>query len=161
MADLLKITPALKQVKLYGMGGKEVDVRGLSVKSIGYLVKRHPQIIDLMQGKGGGFKDLSDLIDLGTEFVTDFLAFGLGYDQDSKDLDQAREVCASLPAEDVWNVGEAILNVSFPGGSSAFFQKVASATNQAFTVEKENSNSKGKVRKAAKKSPGQKVKKAS
>jgi len=120
MADLLEIEPSSETIIVQGLGGQEVNVKGLSLKGIGFLIKSHPKLVEVFKGGGLDLSDLDAVIDLGTEFTADFLAAGLGYVGDEK----AREMCKQLPAEDVYNIAEAILKMSFPTGPAAFFQKL-------------------------------------
>lgn len=132
MADLLDIEPSSKQIVVHGLGGKKVDVKGLSLSAIGFLVKSHPDLIKLFKGGGLDLSDLSALIDLGVDFTADFLSAGLGYAGNEK----AKEMCKQLPAEDVYNIGEAILKMSFPeAGPTAFFQKIQTSLGKVMTVE--------------------------
>lgn len=131
MADLLEIEPSSRQVAVQGFGGKEVDVKGLSLTGIAHLIKSHPKLVTLFRGGGLDLSDLDAVIDLGTDFTADFLAAGLGYIGNEK----ARDMCKQLPAEDVYNIGEAILLMSFPTGPSAFFQKIQTSMGKVMTLE--------------------------
>lgn len=126
MADLLEIEPTSQQVAVHGLGGKLLDVKGLSLSGLAFLVKSHPELVKLFKGGGLDLSDLDAVIDLGTDFCADFLAAGLGYAGDEK----ARAMCKELPAEDVYNIGEAILSMSFPTGPTAFFLKVQTSMNK-------------------------------
>ena len=126
MADLLEIEPSSQQIIVHGLGGKMLDVKGLSLSGLAFLVKSHPELVKLFKGGGLDLSDLDAVIDLGTDFCADFLAAGLGYAGDEK----ARAMCKELPAEDVYNIGAAILSMSFPSGPTAFFQKIQTQMNK-------------------------------
>lgn len=121
MADLLEIEPSFEQIPVHGLGGEKVNVKGISLTGLGYLVKSHPELVKLFKGGGLDLSDLGAIIDLGTDFCADFLAAGLGYAGDEK----AKAMCKELPPEDVFNIAEAILKMSFPeAGPTAFFLKI-------------------------------------
>lgn len=126
MADLMEIEPTAQKITVHGLGGKEVDVKGLSLSGLAFLVKSHPELVKLFKGGGLDLSDLDAVIDLGTDFCADFLSAGLGYAGDEK----AKAMCKQLPAEDVYNIGEAILSMSFPSGPTAFFQKIQTQMNK-------------------------------
>lgn len=124
MVSLKEIVPSYKTVKTsFG----EVSVTGLGLDGIAHLLKNHPQIADMIQ-KGGivigqdGFS-FAQVVDLGLDVVSSFLAAGLGYPGD----EDAISKCRKFTPEDAWNLGEAILKESFPSGPSSFFQKIAPA----------------------------------
>lgn len=131
MADLLEIEPSFEQIVVQGLGGQKVNVKGLSLTGIGYLIKSHPDLVKLFRGGGLDLSDLDAIINLGTDFTADFLAAGLGYVGDEK----AKEKCKDLPAEDIYNIGEAIVRMSFPSGPAAFFQKVQTAFSKVMSAE--------------------------
>lgn len=135
MADLLEITPSARTVKTARLG--EVDVPGLSVWGIAFLFKRHPELLDLIQGGGLENSDMSTLMDLGVDVLTSFLAAGLGHPGD----EAAEKVCKNLGPDDVWNIGQAIIEESFPDGAQGFFNKVVAAVNQFASVQKTESGS--------------------
>lgn len=131
MANLLEITPSTRKVKTARLG--EVDVPGLSLVGLVQLFRKHPELLNKFKEfqKDEVELGLQELIDLGLDFTLSFLAAGLGYPGDEKAIEQ----CKHLTPEDVWNVGEAILNESFPGGVSGFFEKVVGAMQKANVLE--------------------------
>ena len=133
MADLLEITPSARTVKTARLG--EVDVPGLSVWGLAFLIKKHPELLELIQGDGLENSDIGTLIDLGVEVLTSFLAAGLGHPGDKA----AEEACRKLGPDDVWNIGHAIIEESFPDGAQGFFNKVVGAVNQFASVQKTES----------------------
>lgn len=135
MANLLDITPSTKKVKTARLG--EVDVPGLSVGGIAFLIKRHPELLELIQGGGLESADMNKLIDLGESVLNCFLVAGLGYPGDEK----AEKLCGTLPPDDVWEIGHAIIEESFPNGAQSFFNKVVAAVNQFASVQKTESGS--------------------
>ena len=72
MADLLEITPSARKVQTSRFG--EVDVPGLSVGGIAFLIKRHPELLDLIQGDGLESANMNTLIYLGESVLNCFLA---------------------------------------------------------------------------------------
>lgn len=130
MADLLEITPSTRTVKTVRLG--EVDVPGLSVGGIAFLIKRHPELLELIQGDGLEKNDMESLIDLGESVLTSFLAAGLGHPGD----ENAEKICSQLNPEDTWAIGQAVIEESFPGGAQSFFNKVVAAVNQFASVQK-------------------------
>ena len=133
MADLLEITPSARTVKTARLG--EVDVPGLSVWGLAFLVKRHPELLDLIQGDGLKNSDMNTVIDLGINVLTSFLAAGLGHPGD----EAAEKACKNLGPDDVWNIGHAIIEESFPDGAQSFFNKVVAAVNKLGSVQKTES----------------------
>ena len=136
MAGLLEITPSIRKVKTARLG--EVDVPGLSVGGIAFLIKRHPELLDLIQGDGLESADMNVLIDLGESVLNCFLAAGLGYPGDEK----AEKLCSTLPPDDIWEIGHAIIEESFPNGAQSFFNKVVAAVNKFASVQKTESGNK-------------------
>ena len=130
MADLLEITPSARKVQTSRFG--EVDVPGLSVGGIAFLIKRHPELLDLIQGDGLASANMNTLIDLGESVLNCFLAAGLGHPGD----DKAEKLCSTLNPEDVWEIGQAIIEESFPNGAQSFFNKVVATVNQFSSVQK-------------------------
>ena len=135
MADLLEITPSARTVETARLG--EVDVPGLSVWGLAFLVKRHPELLELIQGEGLENSDMAALVDLGVDVLTSFLAAGLGHPGD----EAAEEACRKLGPEDVWKIGHAIIEESFPDGAQSFFNKVVATVNKFASVQKTESGS--------------------
>ena len=116
MADLLEITPSARTVKTARLG--EVPIPGLTVEGISFLLKRHPEFAQLLEGEGLDIRDLTKLLDLGTTFMSSFLAAGMGYEGDER----TEKLCLKLTPGDVFIIGKAILDESFPEGSAGFFK---------------------------------------
>lgn len=135
MADLLEITPSARTVKTARLG--EVDVPGLSVWGLAFLIKKHPELLELIQGEGLKNNDMAALVDLGVDVLTSFLAAGLGHPGE----EAAEEACRKLGPEDVWNIGHAIIEESFPDGAQSFFNKVVATVNKFASVQKTGSGS--------------------
>lgn len=118
MVSILDISPSHKAVKTkHG----NIEVPGLSVSGIVYLVKNFPVLMDMFNGK----VDTDKLIALGPQITAEFIAAGLGHPGNEKAVSNA----TSLIPEDTFNLVLAIMEESFPGGAGNFFQRVATTLN--------------------------------
>lgn len=119
MVGLLDIAPSNKSVETsFG----KVDVPGLTLNALVHVVKRHPKLFDLIQGKTMELA-FTEVADLGLDVAASVLAAGLGYPGD----EAAEKRCKELKPEDALDLGQAILEESFPNGSKSFFDKVSKA----------------------------------
>src|SRR3990172_3753025 len=119
MVGLLDIAPSNKVVEAsFG----NVDVPGLTLNALVSIVKRHPQLIELFQGKNMEL-GMDEILDLGLDVAASFLAAGLGYAGN----EEAEKRCKEFKPEDALDIGQAILDESFPKGSKSFFDKVSKA----------------------------------
>ena len=75
---------------------------------------------------------MNTVIDLVESVLNCFLAAGLGHPGD----DKAEKLCSTLNTEDVWEIGQAIIEESFPNGAQSFFNKVVATVNQFASVQK-------------------------
>ena len=125
MANLLDVADVPKKVKTHKFG--ELNVHGLSIKGLALLIKNHPELFEIFDAKGELKFEMQQIIDLGVEVLSEFLAAGLGYPGN----EEAIERCGKMNAEDAWTIGQAIFEESFPGGATNFFVKVSEAAKQA------------------------------
>lgn len=125
MANLLDVadTPAKVQTHKFG----ELNVYGLSIRSLAVLIKEHPELFHLFDASGNMKVGMQEIVDLGVTVLSKFLAAGLGYAGDK----EAIERCSNMNAEDAWTIGNAIFEESFPGGATNFFARVSEAAKQA------------------------------
>lgn len=139
MANLLDITVVPKVVKTTKFG--DLNIHGLSITGLAYLIKKHPELFKMFDQEGKQKFEVDQLIDLGSEVLTDFICAGLGYPGGSEGYEQARKkVADNMNAEDAWSVCEAILEESFPGGAANFFERVTSAMNKAKVLKQDVSS---------------------
>lgn len=131
MTSLLDITPNVRVV-VTSMG--EVTVPGLSMTALVYVLKKHPEVLSLMQGKGTEELTYEKLIDLGMDVCSSLLAAGLGYPGN----DQAIERCKALKPQDAFDLGKAVLEESFPQGAQSFLVKVTEAMNGVAKIAEQN-----------------------
>lgn len=130
MADLLEITPSSRKVKTARLG--EVDIPGLTLEGISFLFKRHPEFAQFIEGGGLDTDDITKLLDLGMSFVSSFLAVGMGYQGDEK----VEKLCLKLTPGDIFTIGKAILDESFPEGSAGFFKLAVKEVMQYGSAQK-------------------------
>lgn len=120
MTGLLDIAPSNKVVETsFG----SVDVPGLSINSLVSVIKKHPELLKLLQQKDMGEIGFENIMDLGLEVTASLLASGLGYAGNA----EAIERCKKLKPDDAFDIGQAILEESFPKGAKSFFDKVSRA----------------------------------
>ncbi len=131
MVDLLDVAMVPRKVntKKYG----ELDVAGISVAGLANIIKAHPEVIDVFKGAENDAVslDMQTVVDLGVDFLASFLAAGLSHPGDEK----AIAMCKQMNSVDAWELGEAILEESFPGGAKNFFVKVGEAAQKADIVQ--------------------------
>ena len=119
MTSLLDIAPSKRTVSVsFG----ELDVPGISILAMVTILKKHPQLLELLQ-KGEMDIDLNVILDLGADVAASFLAAGLGYPGD----DEAEARCKNFKPEDALDIGQAILEETFPKGAKSFLEKITKA----------------------------------
>lgn len=104
----------------------ELNVPGLSINAIISIIKRHPEIIKIIQEEKADV-DFQKILDLGLDVVASFLAAGLGYPGDEK----AEERCKNFKPDDAFDIGVAILDESFPNGVKSFLDKTSTLMTSA------------------------------
>lgn len=125
MASILEVTASTRKVKTHKYG--EVEVHGLSIEGIVYLLRDHPELMALFKDEGKTDLAIEQIMSLGIEVGASFLAAGLGFPGNQ----DAIAKCKAMNAEDALEIGTAVLAESFPGGAMDFFQKVTLLANQA------------------------------
>lgn len=131
MTSLLDITPKARTV-VTSMG--EITVPGLSMTALVHVLKKHPEVLALMQGKSAQDLTYDKLLDLGVDVCASLLAAGLGYPGN----DQAVERCKALKPQDAFDLGKAVLEESFPQGAQSFLVKVTEAMNGVVKIAEQN-----------------------
>lgn len=134
MVDFLAVAVAPRKVKTQKYG--ELDVTGISVVGLASLIKSHPELIELFkkgaqEGRESMMVDMNAIIDLGADFSASFLAAGLGHPGN----EDAIQRCKGMNPVDLWALGEAIIEETFPGGAKNFFTKVGEAAQKANIVQ--------------------------
>lgn len=114
MAGLLDIAPAVEAVEIRG---NAVDVYGVSVKGIAYLLQRFPELRMMMSGKS---VDPEALLAVGGDAVAAIIAAGTGYPGDK----QAEEIAGKLALDEQADLLAAIVKLTMPGGIGPFVQKL-------------------------------------
>lgn len=127
MANILDVSPVNRIVKTHRYG--DLEITGLSIEGLVVLMKTHPEIIDMFKGTAVQL-DLQKVLNLGLEVASGFLAAGLGAPGNPEVIQK----CKGMNAEDVWDVGEAIIEESFPGGAANFFERVTGMLNKGNLV---------------------------
>lgn len=122
MASILDVAPVVRSVKTAKYG--DLEVNGLSLEGIVSLAKEHPALIDIFKAEDTKMT-LDQILSLGMEIVASFLAAGLGYPGNKP----AKDKCRKMNAQDAFDIGQAIIEESFPGGAESFFEKVTAAAN--------------------------------
>lgn len=118
MGSLLDIAGAPRSV---AVAGKNVDVFGLSAKSIATLMQRFPAFRDIVLGKG---LDLTpELIgEIGPEVTAAIIAHGC-----NAPGEQGEAAAASLPIGSQIDLLAEILVATLPGGAKKAFDRLAAA----------------------------------
>lgn len=128
MANILDAAPVVRTVKTHRYG--TLEVTGLTIEGLVYIVKAHPKLLEMFKGEKLSL-DFQAILDLGLEVVASFLAAGLGHPGNEKALAK----CRSLNAEDAWSLGTAIVEESFPGGATNFFERMTEALGKQGIVD--------------------------
>jgi hypothetical protein len=128
--NLLDITQSFKTVQTRQLG--EVNVPGLSLQGISFLLKRHPVIIKMLSNQEIKL-DANAALDLGLDVVASIIAAGLGYPNDETAEAKVKE----LNPEDAFKILEAVFNESFPGGVTDFLERMNGAFGAIGVVKSE------------------------
>ncbi len=119
MVSILDITPANVKAITVPVRGKDVEVRGVSLGDIAYLIQHYPEVKDLFAGKDVTFT-VDTLLQRGPELVCGVLACGLGVSGNEKGMAIIRD----LSLEEQADLLDAILKETFKGGLGPFVEKV-------------------------------------
>ena len=118
MANLLDIAPSKRTIKTsFG----DLDVPGINLTDLAYILKKHPELLELIKTGEMTF-DASSILDLGLGVSSSFLAAGLGHAGN----EAVEERCRKFKIEDALDIGEAIIDESFPKGVQSFLERVTS-----------------------------------
>ena len=123
MVGLLDIAPA-NRIVTTSLG--DISVPGLTINALVTIAKKHPELVQLLQ-QGELNLSFDQIADLGLDVMATFLAAGLGYPGDPA----AEQRCKDLKAEDALDLGNAIIEESFPNGAKSFFDKITKALSAA------------------------------
>ena len=135
MANILDVAPVIRTVKTHRYG--DLEVTGLSIEGLVVLIKAHPQLLDLFKGDSLQL-ELQKILDLGLEVAASFMAAGLGHPGNLEVMTK----CKMMNAEDVWTIGQAVMEESFPGGATNFFERMAETLGERGLISVKSSQDK-------------------
>lgn len=115
MPGLLDIAPAVETVEIRGT---KVEVYGVSVKGIAYLLQRFPELRAMLSGRE---VNADRLIEIGGDAVAAIIAAGTGYPGN----EQAEAVAGSLSLDEQADLLAAIVKLTMPGGVGPFVEKLS------------------------------------
>lgn len=115
MPGLLDIAPAVETVEIRGT---KVEVYGVSVKGIAYLLQRFPELRAMLSGRE---VSADRLIEIGGDAVAAIIAAGTGYPGN----EQAEAVAGSLSLDEQADLLAAIVKLTMPGGVGPFVEKLS------------------------------------
>lgn len=115
MPGLLDIAPAVETVEIRGT---KVEVYGVSVKGIAYLLQRFPELRAMLSGRE---VNADRLIEIGGDAVAAIIAAGTGY----LGNEQAEAVAGSLSLDEQADLLAAIVKLTMPGGVGPFVEKLS------------------------------------
>lgn len=118
MPSIMDISPVARKVTTAHYG--DLDVPGVTGEGLVRLLMHHPELIPLLRGESGDV-NMDSIFQFGMDVVTSFLAVGLGADPSDE---QARTKIKALSPDDILQVGEAIMEHSFPNGVKSFLERV-------------------------------------
>lgn len=124
--SLLDIGPLSKQVDV---GGKVLEVYGISVKGIAILFQRFPEARGWFTGVGGNVK-VQELVKEAPDAIAAVIAAGCGFPGNK----EAEEVAAKLPIEAQLDVLQAIAGLTFKNGFGPFAERIADLAEAAQSV---------------------------
>lgn len=114
MSSLLDLAA---QQTTVSVGGKDIDVFGISAEGIAHLLQRFPALLKAMSG--GGVTQ-ADLIKTAPGAVAAIIASGCGQPGNAK----AEAIAAKLGLEAQLDLVNAILKLTFPNGVGPFVAKM-------------------------------------
>lgn len=120
MVSLTDITPSVRTVSIRGA---EVQVPGVSIKGITYLLSKFPQVQALLEGKDVAL-DAAFVMDVAPDAMAAIIAAGTGSPGDPA----AESVAASLTLGEQLDLVEAILEVTMPQGIHPFVERLTALT---------------------------------
>lgn len=119
MVSILDIAPAAAKGITVPVRGQEVDVHGLSLSDIAYLVQNFPEVRMMFSGKDVTF-DIDTLAVRAPQLVYQIIQCGTS--RTPVGNDEQIEAIASLTIEEQMALLDGILNETFKGGIGPFVQ---------------------------------------
>lgn len=119
MVSILDITPSTTRGVAVTVRGQDVEVRGISLGDIAYLIQNFPEVRDLFSGKDVQF-DIDSLLTRAPEVVYGIIACGTGV----RGNEQGTATIKALTLEEQTDLLDAILRETFKGGLGPFVAKV-------------------------------------
>jgi hypothetical protein len=110
MTSLLDIAPSIETVEI---NGKKVAVDGVSAEGIAILLRRFPELRQLLSGRT---VEAERLMAMGGEAVAAIIAAGTGFPGN----EEAERIAGRLPAGPQIELIEAVLRLTMPGGIGPF-----------------------------------------
>lgn len=119
MVSLLDVVPSTRLVDL---GDQKVEVRGIGLSDIAYLINQYPEVKKLFAGTDSVKFTIDELIERAPSVVYEVIVCGTG----NRGSDRAREIVEALPVDQQFDLLVAIMEESFKsaGGFGPFVQKV-------------------------------------
>lgn len=123
MVSLLDIAAAPAQVQV---GGKPVDIYGISAKGLAALMQRFPSFSDAILGRA---VDLSpeNILATGPDLAAALMAAGMGKPGDAELEERAANLCIGDQVE----LLAAILTATLPGGTKKVLDRLGAAASAA------------------------------
>ena len=125
--DFSTIAPAAQEI---AVGADKISIRGLSMRSLGQLFYRFPQLFDLAVGKE---ISVTDLATAAPDAFAAAAAASIGNIGDAK----AEAFFDSLAVETQADIWDAIVKLTFPGGYGPFVERVAPQIAALISVKKQ------------------------
>lgn len=138
MVSLLDIAPSDAKASTVSVRGKDIPVRGLSMRDIAFLIENFSEVKDLFAGKDLSF-DFDSLLSRAPNLVNAIILCGT----DSRHLPGAAKVIESLSIEETVDLLEGIMNETFRGGLRPFVEKVTRVLGVASDIGTKASDSNG------------------
>jgi len=119
MVSLIDIAPLTEKVSVRG---QEIEVRGVSAEGIAFLIRRFPEVGELISGsRAGKTVDFASLQAVVPKAVVAIIAAGCGFPGNEK----AEKSAASLSLDEQVDLFNAIVRLTLPNGVGPFVQKLA------------------------------------
>lgn len=119
MVSLLDITPASVKAITVPVQGHDVEVRGLGLGDIAYLIQHFPEVKDLFAGKEVSFS-FEMVLEKAPALVYAVIACGTG----TRGSEPAMDTIQKLSLNDQAAMLEAIFDETFKGGVGPFVARV-------------------------------------
>ncbi len=125
MAGLLDIATATKMV---AVRGHDIEVFGVSIKGIAYLLGRFPELRKLMSGLE---VDVDSLLKMGGDVVAAAIAAGCGHAGDKKWEEKAEQLVVGEQADLI----SAIIELTIPNGIGPLIEKFSAMSGHLDLTE--------------------------